>query len=108
MITLEDLIGQFKTKYLDLIRRDAWLAKSTTQDQASAFVAQTGSSKGGGNMLICFNCGGCHGVPDCPQPRNEEAIKACHDLILNFCRRKMEVDQTIPTLPSAPKVWWWP
>ena len=77
-LTPEEIIGQFETKYSDLIGRDAWEAKSTSTDQASAFTAGTSSS-----TVICFNCGGLgHTVPECKLPRDEEAIKARRDLIL--------------------------
>ena len=68
-MTPEQIITAFENKYSDLLGQDQWVAKTTT-DSPSAFSAETSTGK------ICFNCGALdHIVPECPKPRDENAIK---------------------------------
>lgn len=71
------LLSQFEAKYLDLLDRGQWVAKSTTQGQDSSFNINEGKKD-----TLCYNCGKLgHTVPNCDQPRNDELIKRYRALL---------------------------
>lgn len=79
--TLDELMTNIDSKYIELLSRNEWTAKSTTNSQASGFTAFDSSLK----KVICFNCGGLHHVvSECPHPRDNAAIELRKELMSKY------------------------
>ena len=77
---LDDVLRLFEGKYIDMLGRNEWTAKSTTIDQQSGFY-------GTGKAIMCFNCGGLmHTIKECPHDLDQEAIDIRKSLV--FPKRK--------------------
>ena len=79
---LDDLLSMLDAKYIELLGRGEWTARSSTEGQQSGFTADTNLD----DLLriICYNCGGVgHGVNNCPHPRDDKMINLRRDIIQN-------------------------
>ena len=76
-VSYELLLSHFEVKYLDLMDRGEWVAKSVTKDQDSSFNVNEGKKK-----TICFNCGQLgHTVPECDKPRDDDKIRLYREVL---------------------------
>ena len=75
----EKILNELESKYSDLLGRDKWEAKSTKNNQNSAFSAEISGNQ---NDVICYNCGELgHILTDCKKPKNDAAIAARRAII---------------------------
>ncbi|GFH61162.1 hypothetical protein CTEN210_17638 [Chaetoceros tenuissimus] len=77
IICYKQLLSQFEAKYLDLLDRGEWVAKSVTKGQDSSFNVNEGKKE-----TICFNCGKLgHTVPNCDKPRDDDTIRRYSEIL---------------------------
>jgi hypothetical protein len=80
---LDTLLTNLDQKYIELLGRSEWTAKSEKAHQESSFLA--GDSVKDLLKIICFNCGAVgHGVNNCPKPKNDDLINLRIEIMTNY------------------------
>ena len=83
---LDDLLTDIDAKYIELLGRNEWEAKSVVSGQQSGFNVDYHQN---GKKVMCFNCGGLHHVvSECPHPQNDSAIDLRKEIMSSFGLRK--------------------
>jgi hypothetical protein len=91
-LTVKRILRYAETQYRQLCAQDKWTGVVRKTNE-SAFAAKMANHKSG---PICFNCGGSHLVKDCPQPKNQDRIKAQKKLFMDK-KKKDGKDKSKPT-----------
>lgn len=80
---LDSLLTNLDQKYIELLGRSEWTAKSDKANQESSFLA--GDSVKDILKIICFNCGAVgHGVNNCTQAKNDDLINLRIEIMSNY------------------------
>ena len=80
---LDTLLSNLDQKYIELLGRSEWTAKSEKVNQESTFMA--GESVKDMLKIICFNCGAVgHGVNNCTHPKNDDLINLRIEIMTNY------------------------